>query len=179
MVIRWDLAAVVLLASVASAAPASACALALTIYREPPPGVSSRQWEARQDYLATLRAEADKREHHARLWDEAEQVFVARIEAVSPRKIEKFWGGDADVNDVMLRPVSWLKGAGEEQAFTVGIREWSDCGPDPRWDALWGKVGDVFVVFVASGAPSQSSIREAMTPGALLDPRAKAALAAQ
>ncbi len=99
-----------------------------------------------------------------------------RIETISPRKIEKFWGGAAVINDVELRPVRWLKGTGEAHAFTLGVQDWSDCGPDPRWDALWGRPGQEFVVYVTNGAPPEASVIEARSRENLLDPRVKRAL---
>jgi hypothetical protein len=170
-------AACVLAFSLAFAPSASACALAVTVYSPPPySGVSERQWQAQQDYREKLRAESEKRTHQLQLWDKAEQVFVARIETVSPRKMTEFWGGARDTRDVELRPVRWLKGTGADQTFTLGIQEWSDCGPDPRWDALWGKPGEEFIVYVENGAPTQASVMEAMAQEKLVDPRVKKAL---
>lgn len=171
--------------SLAAVEPASACALTVHAYSAAPPGLSPA--EVRRFY-ADMEADMAKqdaidealkpfREQKA-MWENSEQVFVAQIESVSPRTIETFWRSKVDVQDVMLRPVAWLKGQGADQAFTIGISSWSDCGPDKRWDALSGKPGEKFVVFVEKGPPSNETVTDAIKWTKIVDPDVNIALAA-
>lgn len=171
-------------AGFAAPAPASACALAVHVYTPAPPGLSpaeERRFYAYQEADMAKQDAIEKaltpfREQKA-LWESSELVFVARIDSVSSRKIETFWRTNVDIQDVTLRPVAWLKGQGPDQTFTIGISDWSDCGPDKRWDALWGKPDEKFVVFVEKGPPSNDTVRDAIKWTKIVDPEVSIALA--
>jgi hypothetical protein len=53
------------------------------------------------------------------------------------------------------------------------------CGPLPGFDAIAGKVGDEFVIFVKGDDPAQKTIFETVNLKAMTEPRALAALKAQ
>lgn len=174
---------VLVMGGLVSAQPASACALPLHVFAAAPPGLSPAEERRYYAYQEAEIAKADAIEEALRpfneqkaLWEESKLIFTARVESVSQRKIETFWGNIVEIQDVELRPVSWLKGQGQKRNFTIGISGWSDCGPDKRWDALLGKPGDTFVVFVEKGPPSNETVSEAIKPSKIVDPELKMAL---
>ena len=168
-------------------APALACSPALDFsYRaepEKPAEVSSTAWAA---HLAIVAANEERARKIAsawsvfyeqeRLWNEADQVFLARIEATTPRRHQTFWGGFVDVPDVELLRVLDLKGQGGRERFRLGIQEWTSCGPGPSWDVFGRNPGEAFVVYVRGGSPSQQTVRDVIAVGALVESQVRAAL---
>ncbi len=176
---------VLVMGGLVSAQSASACALPIHVFTAAPPGLSPAEERRYYAYQEAEIAKADAIEEalrpfneQKRLWETSEQVFIARIESVKPRKIQTFWRDYVDVQDVELRPLSWLKGRGPDQTFMIGISSWSDCGPDKRWDALSGKPGEKFVVFVENGPPSNETVSDAIGWTKIVDPEVNIALAA-
>lgn len=168
-----------------TARPASACARAISGYTSAPPRPSQAEERRHHAYEKAEMARADAIEQALRpfneqksLWQNSEQVFTALIVSVEPRQIETFWGNSVEIQDVELRPMTWLKGQRQDQTFKIGISKWSDCGPDKRWDALSGKLGDEFVVFVEGGPPSNETVREAINVFNIVDPEVNIALEA-
>jgi hypothetical protein len=107
-------------------------------------------------------------------WDKADLVVVAQI--AERRTISL--PGLPDAPQVSLAPMTWLKGAGSPWQFGLGVAEMTSCGPVPGFDAISGKVGDEFVIFVKGDDPAQATIFETVSLKALVEPRALAALKA-
>ena len=107
-------------------------------------------------------------------WDKADLVVVAQI--AERRTISL--PGLPDAPQVSLAPMTWLKGAGSPWQFDLGVTEMTSCGPVPGFDAISGKVGDEFAIFVKGDDPAQATIFETVSLKALVEPRALAALKA-
>ena len=107
-------------------------------------------------------------------WDKADLVVVAQIaerRTISLRSL-------SNAPQVSLAPMTWLKGAGSPWQFDLGVTEMTSCGPVPGFDAISGKVGDEFVIFVKGDDPAQATIFETVSLKALVEPRALAAVKA-
>jgi hypothetical protein len=149
----------------------------------PPPqdvGESDEAYAIRSaTYLAGLEAQhqAWLHERQVRLWDEADSVFLARIERVQPTELY-YWG---DVQRVTLRPVrdaAPLKGRRYTNTFRLAYTEATSCGPTPSFAAIAGNVGDTYVVFVRNGRPHQRTVQQTIAPADITDERIQAALQA-
>ena len=115
-------------------------------------------------------------ERQVRLWDEADSVFLARIERMRPMELYA-WG---DVQRVTLRPLRGsapLKGRRYANSFNLAYQEATSCGPIPAFEAITGHVGDTYVVFVQGGRPSQRTVQQTIAPANITDERIRAALA--
>jgi len=113
-------------------------------------------------------------DQQASAWDKADLVVVAQIaerRTISLRSL-------SNAPQVSLAPMTWLKGAGSPWQFDLGVTEMTSCGPVPGFDAISGKVGDEFVIFVKGDDPAQNTIFETANLKALVEPRALAALKA-
>jgi hypothetical protein len=136
----------------------------------PPPQEQGESDEAYAARAAAWQAERDaqdaqwRADRQSRLWDEADSVFLARIVRVQP-----------NANDygqrVTLRGIRPLKGRLYTNRFTLNYTETTSCGPLPGFDAITGAVGDVYVVFVHGGRPSQRTVQATATPSAITDER--------
>jgi hypothetical protein len=147
----------------------------------PPPGPPQEAGESDDAYAARIAAfRAEEAAQHAawslqmqqRVWDEADSVFIARIERVGTVELQHV----GDSPRVALRPVRSLKGRRYASRFMLRYTEMTSCGPIPSFDALRGHVGDEFVVFVRGGRPRQASVRQAIAPANITEPRVRAAL---
>lgn len=148
----------------------------------PPPqelGESEEAYGARVIAFHTAQEEQHTAWLHAqqvRLWDEADAVFLARIERVQPTNLYN-WG---DVQRVTMRPLrdsAPLKGHRYRSSFNLAYQEATSCGPLPAFDALTGSVGDTYVVFVRGGRPHQRTVQHTIAPARITDERIRAALA--
>ena len=113
-------------------------------------------------------------DQQASAWDKADLVVVAQIaerRTISLRSL-------SNAPQVSLAPMTWLKGAGSPWQFDLGVAVMTSCGPVPGFDAISGKVGDEFVIFVKGDDPAQNTIFETANLKALVEPRALAALKA-
>lgn len=175
MIIRTLLSAVVALAVFATST-AFACP-------PPPPGPPQDVGESDEAYAqrqAEFRA-AQEQQHqdwlHARqvrLWDEADSVIIARITRV--RTEELYYIGE--VPRVTLRPVRTIKGRRYTNRFDLRYTEATSCGPIPAFDAIQGQVGDEFVIFLRGGRPSQRTVQQTTSTGAITDTRITEAISA-
>lgn len=176
-----------LFVALATAQPSAACSLPIDeFYTEPlerPHDISEEMWVA---HLATVSANQEKArevraawtafEDQERRWAEADQVFLARIDALHPRQRALLEDKSEEVQDIELTPLRRLKGNGVEGSFVVGITGWSSCGPTPAWDAFGGKPGDLYVVYARHGVPSQQTILDIVAIGNLVESQARDAL---
>lgn len=134
--------------------------------------------EAYQARLSALRAEEAARlqalivEYQRRWWNESESVLLARVERTDSARMYDIYGASiGSFPRAHLRPVRWLKGAGPSRRFRLTYTGMTSCGPYGGGDAVAGAVGDVFVVFVRSGRPSQRTVIESVALANIRDPQ--------
>lgn len=122
--------------------------------------------------LAMLNEERAQ-EHQSSIWDQADQVVLARIE---PREASAPpVGPHSSEGQKRLIPQRWLKGAGKAAVITIDYRlGW--CGSDPDWDAVSGRVGEELVVYMTRSDTSGATILDAIALGNLVERRVQAAL---
>lgn len=128
-----------------------------------------------QPAIACPPSPAASSDRQTRAWDSADLVIVAQV--AERRTISL--PGLPDAPQVSLAPMTWLKGQGSPWQFDLGATEMTTCGPLPGFDAIAGKVGDEFVIFVKGDDPAQKTIFETVNLKAMTEPRALAALKAQ
>lgn len=73
-----------------------------------------------------------------------------------------------------MRPVRWLKGEGSSRRFLLNYAGLTDCGPYGGGEAVDGRVGDVFVVFVHDGQPSTEGVRFSLSLANIQDDELRA-----
>jgi hypothetical protein len=146
----------------------------------PPPPPPPEQGESDDAYAARVAAWQAQRiaedalfrhNNQVRLWDEADSVFLARITRVQPNATD--YGAR-----VTLRGIRTLKGRAYTNRFTLSATLPPPCSSAPAFDATAGAIGDVFVIFVRGGRPSQRTVQATATPSAITDERIRALLAA-
>lgn len=135
------------------------------------------------DAHATLRdqQEADWRlQGQRRLFEESEGVLLARIDRLEAR--EKLPPEEAYLQAmprVFLRPVKWLKGSGSSAEFSLAYTGLTSCGATPGYEALTGKPGGVYLVYLEKGAAlEQANVAHAIAVGNVRDAATLAALIA-
>lgn len=139
----------------------------------PVPGESIEAWQARLQ----AEAQAQTAGYQRGWWDQSQSVLLARIERIDSVRVRNDWAGTNTRSPrVYLRPVRWLKGSGSARRFRLNITGISDCGPYGGGEAVNGHVGDVFLVFVREGQPTQASVITSLAPGNVVDEALKARL---
>ena len=113
-------------------------------------------------------------DQQAKAWDAADLVVVAQVAERRTVNLPNL----PDAPQVSLAPMTWLKGAGSPWQFDLGATGMTSCGSVPGFDAIGGKVGEAFVVFVKGDDPAQATIFETVSLKSLVEPRALAALKA-
>jgi hypothetical protein len=148
--------------ALAGGQPALACSLPIMPYPvEAPAGLSE---EEERQYWADAEAAWERNQkvwQQYRVWNQADAVFVAKIEALPHNTITVRNGSGMqamDVRDVVLLPLQWLKGEGEATPFQIGPKGFGSCGPAPWWPAINGAIGDLHVIYVAGGSPAQETV---------------------
>jgi hypothetical protein len=168
----------IVLATVAVAASLVGAASACPPPPPPPlpvPDESMEDWRAR----VTAEAEAQLIDQQRRWWNDAHSVLLARVERRDTVRFRNEWAGGYDRSPrVTLRPISWLKGEGSSRRFRLSYSGMTDCGPYGGGEAVGGQVGDVFVVFVGEGRPSQTSVFVSLAMGNVVDPGLRDRIAA-
>lgn len=124
--------------------------------------VRAAAWQAQRD-AEDAQWRADRQ---TRLWDEADSVIYARIE-----RVRTVYASFGETQRVTLRGFRPLKGRMYTNRFTLQHTETTSCGPLPGFDAITGAVGDVYVVFIRGGRPSQRTVQATATPSAITDER--------
>ncbi len=144
----------------------------------PPPQDAGESDESHAARVAAWQAALDaqdaqwRHERQQRLWDDADSVFLARIERVQP-----FTFDAAESQRLTLRAVRSLKGRAYTNRFTIQYNDRTTCGPLPAFEAINGRVGDTYVVFVRGGRPRQATVQNTIAPANITDERIQAALA--
>lgn len=98
--------------------------------------------------------------------DAADVILVAEISHVRPVQMSDGLAG----REVVLKPLYALKGDFSSSSYTLRHEANSDCGLLPGWAALGGQTGDRFVLFIRTGAESQSGVFDALDPRDLVVP---------
>ena len=147
----------------------------------PPPPPPPEQGESEEAYAARVAAwQAERAAQEAqwrhdqqlRLWDEADSVFIARIVRVQPHQAPMY----GDSQRVTLRGIRQLKGRRYTNRFALQYTDATSCGPLPAFEAITGHVGDIYVVYVRGGRPSQRTVQHAIAPANITDDRVRALL---
>ncbi len=136
----------------------------------PPPQEEGESGDAYAARVAAWRAQRDaedaqfRHNNQVRLWDESDSVILARITRVQPNATD--YGAR-----VTLRGIRQLKGRAYTNRFTLSATAPPPCSTAPVFDATAGAVGDVYVIFVRGGRPSQRTVQATATPSAITDER--------
>ena len=109
------------------------------------------------------------------LFDEAESLVLVRYDregktSGAPEEFDYMNGRLL----VYLKPVRWVKGDGQSVELQVGMGDAPPCARMKAHDALYGKPGDVFLVYLSGGA--QPALLEAYALDHIIEPRTIAAL---
>jgi hypothetical protein len=110
--------------------------------------------------------------HQAGAWDNADLVFVARIEQRRMQPATNY--SPCTEPHVTLMPLTSLKGQVGPWQFELGPLKTTMCGPA----ALGGQVGDEFIIFMKGDTPMQEALIDTIRLKSLVEPRALAALKA-
>ncbi len=107
-------------------------------------------------------------------WDRADSVFTARVVGLVPNTLY----GEPSTKAV-LQPVRRLKGTLPRGKFVVRPVGASMCGGNGADLVAAGKPGDLFVIYLAPGKPSEKTWIGGNSPANIHDSRVLALLAAQ
>ncbi len=173
-------------AAVMLTAPAFACSI---MPPPPPPIPAPGTPEADVEALAMAWGKAHglkyaeetrdwKLKQQVRLFDEADALVLVRFvrEDVTkglPKDFEDMNGQPLAV----LKPIRWVKGSGSPAEINLGSTMPPPCGQMIGHDAVYGKPGDVLLVYLSGG--KQPTVMEAYSLDRIIEPRTIAALAAQ
>jgi hypothetical protein len=137
----------------------------------PAPGESIEAWQARLE----AEAQAQIAGYQRGWWEQSQSVLLARIERIDSVAIRNDWTGtNARSPRVRLRPVRWLKGSGPPGRFHLNVTGVSDCGPYGGGEAVNGRMGELFLVFVREGRPSQANVITSLALDTIVDEELKA-----
>ncbi len=170
-------------AAMAFASPALACSI---MPPPPPPPAAPGTPQADVDALAMAWNAAHglkyaeetrdwKLKQQVRLFDEAGALVLVRYVREDktkglPKEFDYMNGQPLAV----LKPIRWIKGSGASAEINIGSSMPPPCGQMTGQDALYGKPGDVFLVYLSAGA--QPSVMEAYALDRIIEPRTIAAL---
>jgi hypothetical protein len=170
--------------AVGLAAPAFACSpLAPPLPPAAPEGTSAADARALADAWKQAHWQRDGEQERARqlkeqtrLFDEAVSIALVRYDRADkvsgmPPEFAHMNGGALAI----LKPVRWLKGAGASDELSVGRGVAPPCGWTPANDALNGKPGDVFLIYLTA----DRGVMDGFRLDRIVEPRTLAALTAQ
>lgn len=113
-------------------------------------------WVAAQATLVAERERQSKAKDQRGLFDRAGSVFLARLDQI-------------ETGRSVLAPVMRLKGEPEAGQLVLALKTWTTCGPTPAINGVYGKVGDVFVVYLKGQALLQDEILDAFPVRKIVD----------
>ncbi len=169
--------------ALAFASPALACSI-----MPPPPPPTPAAGTPPEDVAALdmawgkvhgLKYAAENRDwamrQQVRLFDEAGALVLVRYVREDktkglPKEFDYMNGQPLAV----LKPIRWIKGSGASAEINVGSSMPPPCGAMTGQDALYGKPGEVFLVYLSGGA--QPTVMEAYSLDRIIEPRTIAAL---
>jgi hypothetical protein len=163
------------------AAPALACSILPPPLPPPAPeGSSAADAKALADAWTQAHWQRDDEEQRTRqlkeqtrLFDESAGIAVARYDRTDkvsgmPAELAHMNGGPLTI----LKTVRWIKGMAEPKELSVSRSLAPPCGWVPANDALNGKPGDVFLIYLAQGGQVVDGFRL----DRIVEPRTLAAL---
>lgn len=169
--------------ALAFASPAFACSI---LPPPPPPVPATGTPQADADALAMawgtahgLKYAAENRhwalKQQVRLFDEADALALVRFVREDktkglPKEFDYMNGQPLAV----LQPIRWVKGSGASTEINIGSSMPPPCGQMIGHDAIYGKPGEVFLVYLSGGA--QPSVMEAYSLDRIIEPRTIEAL---
>ncbi len=183
---RFGRFAIVAAAALSMAAPALACS---PVPFPPPPPAPAGTPQADVDALAMAWSAAHglkyaeenrdwKLKQQVRLFDEAGALVLVRyVREDKTKGLPKEFDYMNGQPMAVLKPIRWIKGSGASAEINIGSSMPPPCGQMTGQDALYGKPGDVFLVYLSGGA--QPTLMEAYSLDRIIDPRTIAALTAQ
>jgi hypothetical protein len=170
--------------ALAFASPALACSI---LPPPPPPTPAAGTPQADVDALAAawneahgLKYQQETRDwamkQQVRLFDEADAMMLARyVREDRTKGMPKEFDYMNGQLMAVLKPLRWLKGSGANaEVNVVAHYQPPPCGQVPGHDAIYGKPGEVFVVYLTGGA--QPGVMEAYSLDRIIEPRTIAAL---
>lgn len=172
------------------AAQASACPPPPPFPPPPAPAVGmsaadieaqQKAWSEAHQSLRDLQ-DADWRLQYQRmLFSEAESILIARIDRVEAReKLPEDQAYLQEMPRVVLKPVEWVKGSGSAAELPLVYTGLTSCGPMPGFEAMWGKPGGVYVVYLKTGAAlAQANVMHVIAVNNIRDADTLAALTKQ
>ena len=111
----------------------------------------------------------------ARLFDEAGAIVIVRhvredVTRGAPKEFDYMNGQRMAV----VKPVRWVKGSGSPAEINIASSQPPPCGQMTGHDAIYGKPGDVFLVYLSP----DKSLMQAYALDRIIEPRTIAALTA-
>lgn len=169
-------------AAMAFAGPALAC----SIVPPPPPPVALRgtpeadvvaldmAWNTAHGLKYAMETRDWALKQQARLFDEAASIVLVRhvredVTRGAPKEFDYMNGQRMAV----LKPLRWVKGSGSPDEINIASSMPPPCGQMTGHDAVYGKPGEVFVVYLSA----DKSLMQAYSLDRIIEPRTIAALA--
>ena len=180
---RIGVATALAMALGAFAAPALACSI---MPPPPPPIQAAGTPQADVDALAMAWGKAHglkyaeenrdwKLKQQVRLFDEAGALVLVRyVREDKTKGLPKEFDYMNGQPMAVLKPIRWIKGSGASAEINIGSSMPPPCGQMTGQDALYGKPGDVFLVYLSGGA--QPTLMEGYSLDRIIEPRTIAAL---
>jgi hypothetical protein len=180
---RIGVATALAMALGAFASPAFACSI---MPPPPPPIQAAGTPQADVDALAMawgkahgLKYAAENRDwamrQQVRLFDEAGALVLVRyVREDKTKGLPKEFDYMNGQPMAVLKPIRWIKGSGGSAEINIGSSMPPPCGQMTGQDALYGKPGDVFLVYLSGGA--QPTVMEGYSLDRIIEPRTIAAL---
>ena len=169
--------------ALAFACPAFACSI---MPPPPPPAPAAGTPQADVDALAMawnaahgLKYAEENRDwklkQQVRLFDEAGALVLVRyVREDKTKGLPKEFDYMNGQPMAVLKPIRWIKGSGASTEINLGSSMPPPCGQMTGQDALYGKPGDVFLVYLSGGG--QPTVMEAYALDRIIEPRTIAAL---
>lgn len=169
--------------ALAFASPALACSIL-----PPPPAPAAAPGTPEADVLALemawskahgLKYAMETRDwnmkQQARLFDEAGAIVIVRhvredVTRGAPKAFDYMNGQRMAV----VKPLRWIKGSGSPAEINIAASMLPPCAQMTGHDAIYGKPGDVFLVYLTGG--TEPGVMEAYSLDRIIEPRTIAAL---
>lgn len=113
----------------------------------------------------------------AEAWRQSEVVLVGRVDRVKKVKLPYPTPRGDTSQEVLVRPISFLKSKQSRRVFWVRSSGVTTCGPYGGGDAIDGAVGDHFLFFISQTKSGGHRVTDSVGPNRAEEPRVRAALA--
>lgn len=119
-------------------------------------------------------------QQQVRLFDEAKALVIVRYDHEGktsgyPKEVDFMNGQRLSV----LKPVRWVKGAGEGKELQLQFQDAPMCMRMPAHEAFYGAPGDVFLIYLKGDKLEQANVLEGIPVSKVVEPRTLAALTAE